>query len=57
MCRFRLLNARADMRFILVTDLSDWLGQFRLLAQSPVISPANPNQPLQGHLARNQDPR
>ena len=55
--RFRLLNVRADMRFILVTDLVDWLGGFTLLAQSPVISPANPNEPLQGHLARTQDPR
>ena len=56
-CRFRLLNVRTDMRFILVTDLEDWLGQFRLLATSPVISPANPNAPLQGHLMRTIDPR
>jgi hypothetical protein len=45
------------MRFILVTDLKDWLGRFTLLARSPVISPANPNEPLQGHLARTHDPR
>ena len=56
-CRFRLLNVRADVRFILVTDLVDWLGQFKLLAASPVITPANPNAPLQGHLMRTRDPR
>ncbi|CAK0782920.1 hypothetical protein CVIRNUC_006115 [Coccomyxa viridis] len=54
--RFQLLNHRADMRFVLVTNLSNWLGGYDVLASSPVIRPKNYNEPLQGHLARTEDP-
>ncbi|CAL8470701.1 g10243 [Coccomyxa elongata] len=50
--KFRLLNHRADMKFIMVTNLTDWLGFFDVVAESQIIRPANPNEPLQGHLAR-----
>ena len=52
-----MLNHRADMRFVLVTNLSNWLGGYDVLASSPVIRPKNYNEPLQGHLARTEDPR
>jgi hypothetical protein len=55
--RFRVLNHRADMQFILVTNLTSWLGGFIVLAKSLVIRPANPNMPMQGHLARTKDAR
>lgn len=52
-----MLNHQADMQFILVTNLTDWAGMFDVLAESPILSPSNPNEPLQGHLARTPDPR
>lgn len=51
-CRFQLLNHRADMQFVLVANLTSWLGGFGVLARSPVIKPKNYNEPLQAHLAR-----
>lgn len=57
MCRFRLLNHRADMKFIMVTNLTNWLGLFDVVAESEIIKPANPNEPLQGHLARTESLR
>ena len=56
-CRFQLLNHRADMRFIMVTNLTSWLGGYAVVARSPIIAPKNPNEPLQGHLARTGTPR
>lgn len=40
------------MKFIMVTNLTDWLGSFDMVAESQIIRPANPNEPLQGHIAR-----
>ena len=45
------------MRFVLVTNLSSWMGGYDVLASSPVIRPKNHNEPLQGHLARTEDLR
>ena len=56
-CRFQLLNHRADMQFVMVTNLTSWLGGYDMIARSPIIKPKNPNEPLQGHLARTEDPR
>lgn len=55
--RFRLLNHRADMKFIMVTNLTNWLGLFDVVAESPLIKIRNYNEPLQGHLARTKDLR
>ncbi len=56
-CRFQLLNHRADMQFVLVANLTSWLGGFDVLARSPIIKPKNYNEPLQGHLARTANQR
>ena len=39
MCRFQLLNHRADMRFVLVTNLSSWLGGYDVLAKAHSSGP------------------
>lgn len=45
------------MKFIMVTNLTNWLGLFDVVAESEIIKPANPNEPLQGHLARTESLR
>ncbi|BDA46085.1 probable inactive purple acid phosphatase 27 [Coccomyxa sp. Obi] len=56
---FTLLNLRTDSKFVLITG---GLGSnlqapnFTIIAQSPVITNTNVNQPTQGHLAVTQDP-
>lgn len=51
-CRFRLLNYRIDMQFAFMRH---GLLHPVLAAWSPVITVANPNEPLQGHLALTTD--
>ncbi|EIE24225.1 Metallo-dependent phosphatase [Coccomyxa subellipsoidea C-169] len=56
---FTLLNLRADSKFSLITG---GLGSnlqapnFTIVAQSPVITNKNVNEPTQGHLAATRDP-
>lgn len=54
LCRFRLINYRHDMQFAFMRKgMMDPV----LAAWSPVITVANPNEPLQGHLALTKDNR
>lgn len=39
------------MQFLLLTNVTDWLGGYTVLAASPVITLGWLNEPLWGHLA------
>lgn len=51
--RFRLVNMRAD---VIVGFFTGGFGDPTLVAVSDVVSFANPNEPLQGHLSYGGDP-
>ncbi|KAK9830188.1 hypothetical protein WJX72_010191 [[Myrmecia] bisecta] len=51
--RFRLLNMRADMRFVFLRNGTDFPV---LAAKGEPIKVANPNEPTQGHLALTSNP-
>jgi len=48
---FKLLNHRAPMQFLLLTNMTGWTGEYAVLATSPVITLGWLNEPLWGHLA------
>lgn len=55
-CRFKLLNHRAPMQFVLLTNMTDWAGPYTVLASSPIVELAWLNEPLWGHLALTGEP-
>ena len=48
---FKLLNHRAPMQFLLLTNMTGWAGEYTVLATSPVVTLGWLNEPLWGHLA------
>jgi hypothetical protein len=52
LCRFRLINYRADMQFAFFRG---GMMAPQLAALSPIIRVQNPNEPLQRHLALTGD--
>lgn len=55
---FNLLNQRQNLVFRYFTNVSASLGGFSnltLAGESPVVTLANPNEPLHGHLSLNND--
>ncbi|KAK9845224.1 hypothetical protein WJX81_000461 [Elliptochloris bilobata] len=53
---FKLLNHRAPMQFLLLTNVTDWAGGHTVLAGSPLVELAWLNEPLWGHLALTGSP-
>lgn len=52
-CSFRLLNVRVDYQFALVTNRT---GTPAVLAVSPILTNAAPNEPTQLHLVPGASP-